>query len=61
MALRGMWGSMFSRKAGSTFGRIVPRRFLARIGLAIGDPVAPEDASAERLEQRVRELRGDWA
>ena len=61
MALRGMWGSMFSRKAGATLGRIVPRRFLARIGLAIGDPIAPENASAERLEQTVRGLRGDWA
>jgi 1-acyl-sn-glycerol-3-phosphate acyltransferase len=61
MALRGMWGSMFSRKAGSTLGRIVPRRFLARIGLAISDPIAPGEATAEVLEQRVRELRGDWA
>lgn len=61
MALRGMWGSMFSRHD-STLGRLrIPRRFRSRIALVIGDPIPPELATAAYLEQRVRELRGDWA
>lgn len=57
MALRGLWGSLFSRKHRFP----IPRRFRARIALVIGEPIAPEQASAAFLEQRVRELRGDWA
>jgi 1-acyl-sn-glycerol-3-phosphate acyltransferase len=57
MALRGMWGSLFSRK-----DRLrLPRKFRSRIALVIGDPIPPELATAEYLEQKVRELRGDWA
>jgi 1-acyl-sn-glycerol-3-phosphate acyltransferase len=57
VALRGMWGSLFSRR-----DRLrLPRRFWSRIGLVVGEPIAPEQASAEYLEQRVKELRGDWA
>ena len=62
MALRGMWGSMFSHSSESRLGRArIPKRFRARIALVVGDPVPPEQATAEYLEQRVRELRGDWA
>lgn len=57
MALRGLWGSLFSRKHHVP----IPRRFRARIALVIGEPIAPALASAALLEQRVRELRGDWA
>lgn len=57
MALRGLWGSLFSRKHRFP----IPRRFRARIALVIGDPIPPGQASAAFLEQRVRELRGDWA
>jgi 1-acyl-sn-glycerol-3-phosphate acyltransferase len=57
MALRGMWGSLFSRK-----DRLrLPRRFRSHIALVIGDPIPPDQVTAELLEQRVRELRGDWA
>jgi 1-acyl-sn-glycerol-3-phosphate acyltransferase len=57
MALRGLWGSLFSRKDRLRY----PRRFRSKIALVIGAPIAPADASAYALEQRVRELRGDWA
>lgn len=57
MALRGLWGSLFSRRHHYP----IPRRFRARIALVIGEPVPPERATAAFLEQRVRELRGDWA
>lgn len=57
MALRGLWGSLFSRKHRFP----IPRRFRARIALVIGEPIAPDRATAPYLEERVRELRGDWA
>ncbi len=60
-ALRGLWGSVFSRRD-SLLGRArLPRRFRAHIELVVGAPVAPADASAARLEAAVRELRGDLA
>jgi hypothetical protein len=55
MALRGMWGSLFSRRDKLR----LPRRLWARIELVIGDPIPPEQATAEYLEAKVRELRGD--
>jgi 1-acyl-sn-glycerol-3-phosphate acyltransferase len=57
MALRGMWGSLFSRR-----DRLrLPRRIWSRIVLVIGDPIPPEQATIELLEERVKALRGDWA
>jgi len=57
MALRGMWGSLFSRK-----DRLrLPRRFRAHVALVVGDPIPAHEVTAELLEQRVRALRGDWA
>jgi len=61
IALRGLWGSVFSRKD-SALGRMrLPRRFRAHIEVAIGPPVPPELATAAELEARVRALRGDLA
>jgi 1-acyl-sn-glycerol-3-phosphate acyltransferase len=61
IALRGLWGSVFSRRD-STLGRMrLPRRFRAHIEVAIGPPVPPEQATAAELEARVRALRGDRA
>jgi len=61
LALRGLWGSVFSRRD-SMLGRArLPRRFRAHIGLVAGDPIPPEQASAAVAEAKVRELRGDDA
>jgi 1-acyl-sn-glycerol-3-phosphate acyltransferase len=61
LALRGLWGSIFSR-ADSTLGRMrLPRRFWSRIELVAGAALAPADVTAELLEARVRALRGDAA
>ncbi|MCP5418974.1 MAG: MFS transporter [Gammaproteobacteria bacterium] len=59
MALRGLWGSFFSRKGGPAMLRM-PRRFWSKIALAVGVPVAPEQANAPALQTLVGELRGDW-
>ncbi len=61
LAIRGLWGSIFSRRD-SRLGRArLPRRFWSRIVLVAGEPVDPAQASAEELEKRVRALRGAWA
>lgn len=59
MALRGMWESMWSRRDSRLSRLRLPRRFRAQVELVVGEPIAPEQASAEALEARVRELRGD--
>jgi 1-acyl-sn-glycerol-3-phosphate acyltransferase len=61
MALRGLWGSVWSRRD-SMMGRSrLPRRFRARVELVVDAPAEPHMASAGELETRVRELRGQIA
>jgi 1-acyl-sn-glycerol-3-phosphate acyltransferase len=57
MALRGLWGSMWSRRRKLR----LPRRFRARVELVVDAVRSPEHSSAAALEARVRELRGDMA
>ncbi|HKR77210.1 MAG TPA: MFS transporter [Rhodanobacter sp.] len=61
MALRGLWGSMWSRRDSALHRARLPRRFRARVELVVDAPLPPECASAEALEARVRELRGELA
>ncbi|MEG2940353.1 MAG: MFS transporter [Thermomonas sp.] len=66
MALKNMWGSMWSRRAnakeGSALDRMrVPRRLRAHVDVVAGEPVDGSIATAELLEAKVRELRGDAA
>ncbi|MFT3791135.1 MAG: MFS transporter [Rudaea sp.] len=61
MALRGLWGSIFSRKDSWLNRARLPRRFRARIELVVGPAVPAEQATAALLEAKVRELRGDCA
>ncbi|MBL8511003.1 MAG: MFS transporter [Betaproteobacteria bacterium] len=58
MALRGLWGSFFSRWGGTAMR--YPRGVFSRIDLVIDQPWQPAEVSPERLQQRVAELRGDW-
>jgi 1-acyl-sn-glycerol-3-phosphate acyltransferase len=61
MALRGLWGSVFSRRD-SLLGRSrLPRRFRAQIELVAGAAIAADQATATLLEARVRALRGTMA
>jgi len=59
MALRGLWGSFFSRKDGPAMSKPLRRGLFSKIGLVAGAPVAPEDATPEHLQALVAELRGD--
>jgi len=56
MALCNLWGSLFSRRDPVYKRR--PRKFRAKIELRVGEPIPPEELSAERLEKEIRQLRG---
>ena len=55
MALRGLWGSFFSRQGGKAMQRL-PRRFWSRIEVVAAAPVAAAEVTAASLQQRVAEL-----
>ena len=60
MALKGLWGSFFSRKDGPAMTKRPFRRGLSsRIGLAVAPVVAPAVATPEALQEIVAGLRGD--
>jgi 1-acyl-sn-glycerol-3-phosphate acyltransferase len=61
MALKNMWGSMWSKQDSRLRRARLPRRLRAPIEVMAGEPVAGSAASAELLEARVRALRGDVA
>ena len=61
MALRGLWGSVWSRRDTRLGRSRLPRRFRARVELVIDPPLPPAQVTAASLEARVRTLRGDFA
>jgi len=58
MALRGLWGSFFSRWGGTAMR--YPRGFFSRIALAVDAPWRPAAVTPEGLQAKVAEIRGDW-
>ncbi|MDE2421111.1 MAG: MFS transporter [Gammaproteobacteria bacterium] len=60
MALRGLWGSFFSRiEGGTAMIRPFRRGILNRVELVVAAPIAPSEVSMEKLQQQVAEMRGD--
>lgn len=60
LALKGLWGSFFSRREGKAMTRPFRRGFWSRIGLEAAPPVAAADVTPEALQETVLALRGDW-
>ncbi|OJA91043.1 MFS transporter [Burkholderia ubonensis] len=58
MALRGLWGSVFSRHADARWPRPVKRGVMSRLTLAVGEPMPAALATPEALQAAVAELRG---
>lgn len=58
LALRGLWGSFFSRKSGTAMR--IPRGILSKIELVAAPAVAADAAAPEHLQSIVYSLRGDW-
>jgi 1-acyl-sn-glycerol-3-phosphate acyltransferase len=60
LALRGLWGSFFSRKDARAMTRPFRRGLWSKIALVGAAPVAAVEATPEKLQQIVLGLRGDW-
>jgi len=60
MALRGLWGSFFSREGGAAMRRPFRRGIFSKIALAVGRASMPQLVTPERLQADVLALRGDW-
>ena len=58
MALRGLWGSVYSRQGAGAF-RKLPQQVGRRIDVVAGPPIPPQAATADALRERVLALRGD--
>jgi 1-acyl-sn-glycerol-3-phosphate acyltransferase len=59
MALRGLWGSFFSRHCGAAMARLFRRGIFSKIGLAVGATVPPQMATPEGVQAQVQALRGE--
>lgn len=55
-ALHNLWGSSFSRIDGAAMARPLRRGLFNRIGLVVGEPIAPESVTPEALQVRVQGL-----
>jgi 1-acyl-sn-glycerol-3-phosphate acyltransferase len=58
MALRGLWGSVFSRDALAHLPRPLQKGVMSRLTLAVAEPVDPRTVTSEDLQRIVAELRG---
>lgn len=58
LAIRGLWGTWFSRHKGRAMSGF-PKAFMKRLSIVGGEAIAPEDANRINLYERVLALRGD--
>ncbi|WP_414444925.1 MFS transporter [Burkholderia sp. 22PA0106] len=58
MALRGLWGSWFSRHSDARWPRPVQKGAMSRLTLAVGEPIESSAALPDVLQKVVTELRG---
>jgi 1-acyl-sn-glycerol-3-phosphate acyltransferase len=59
MAIKGLWGSYFSRYRGRAC-KGLPSKLRPNIELEVGEAVAPSKAMANVLREKVISLRGQW-
>lgn len=59
MAIKGLWGSFFSRYNGRAC-KGLPRRFWSHVEIEAGDAVMAGEATTELMHEKVAALRGDW-
>ena len=57
VAIRGLWGSMFSFYDGPPL-RTIPRRFRAKVQVICGETISAANANAALLQSHVTSLRG---
>jgi len=57
IALKGLWGSFFSRYKGKACQGF-PHRFRSQLEIVAGNPVPPENANSSVMQEKVKNLRG---
>ncbi len=60
LALKGLWGSFFSRRGGPAMTRPFRRGVFSKIGLEASAPIAPALATPEVLQEEIERMRGEW-
>lgn len=60
MALRGLWGSFFTRDKGNPFERAFRRGPFSKLELVVGEEMAASEVTPLVLQTKVKQLRGDW-
>jgi 1-acyl-sn-glycerol-3-phosphate acyltransferase len=55
-ALHNLWGSTFSRIEGAAMAKPLRRGLFNRVGLVVGEPIAPQDVTLPGLQSRVQAL-----
>lgn len=60
MALRGLWGSFFSRKGGPAMTKPFRRGILSKIALVVAAPVPAAVVTPDAMQETVAALRGSW-
>ncbi len=60
LALKGLWGSFFSRRDGPAMSRPFRRGLFTKIGLEGGAALSPAQATPESLQAAVQAIRGNW-
>ncbi|WP_154180255.1 MFS transporter [Vibrio furnissii] len=59
IAIKGLWGSFFSRYHGRAC-KGLPRRFWSHVEIEAGDAVMAGEATTKLMHEKVATLRGDW-
>ncbi len=57
MALKGLWGSIYSRKYKGKWHWWIPKTLRRRVTLICGEPIPYQDARVNLLQRRVMELK----
>jgi hypothetical protein len=60
LALKGLWGSFFSRVEGAAMTKPFRRGIFSKIGLEAGAPWAPTAVTPEGLQLEVARMQGEW-
>jgi 1-acyl-sn-glycerol-3-phosphate acyltransferase len=59
VAIKGMWGSVFSRKYLKAKYRFLPKNFRRKVRVVCGTPVPPEEVKAKQLQRTVLHMKND--
>jgi len=60
LALKGLWGSFFSRQDGKAMTKPFRRGLFSRIALEASSPIPPDAVTPDGLQAIVLGMRGDW-